>query len=68
MDGEPKAQPSNSQPYDSAIAASRSMSGGSSAGGGRVRLAAGSLIAITASSKPPGVQMNSMRQPVSPTM
>jgi hypothetical protein len=46
----------------------RSMSGGPSGGGGSVRLRAGSLIAMTRSSKPPGVQMNSMRQPAAPTV
>ena len=35
--------------------------------GGRVRVGAGSLVALTKSSKPPGVRAKSIREPVSPT-
>ena len=44
------------------------MSGGCSDGGGSVRLRAGVLMSLIASSKPPGVRMNSIRQPVAPTL
>ncbi len=66
--GRPARQASSSQPYALATAAIRFMSGSSSDGGGRVRLPADSLIPMTRSSKPPGVQMNSIRQPASPTV
>src|SRR5438552_3755566 len=58
---------SNSHPCALAMAAIRPQSGSCSDGGGRVRLPAGSLIAMTRSSKPPGVTMKSIRQPASPT-
>jgi DNA-binding NarL/FixJ family response regulator len=41
--------------------------GSSSVGGGSVRLAAGSLVALMTSSMPPGTRMKSIRQPRSPT-
>ena len=50
------------------MAAIRAKSGMPAVGGGRVRLAAGSLVAMTSSSKPPGVKMYSIRQPAAPTV
>lgn len=61
-------QTRSSQPFASAIAPMRAMSGSSSDGGGSVRLSAGWLISRTSLSKPPGVQMNSILQPRSPTV
>jgi hypothetical protein len=60
-------QMSSSLPYSLAIALIRSRSGSSSDGGGRVRLRAGSLVSLIRFSTPPGVKMNSMRQPAPPT-
>jgi hypothetical protein len=42
--------------------------GSASGGGGRVRLAVGSLVALITFSMPPGTRMNSIRQPFSPTV
>jgi hypothetical protein len=57
---------SSSQPFASATAATCSQLGSSSDGGGSVRRSAGTLMPLTRFSNPPGVQMNSIRQPSSP--
>jgi len=59
-------QPSSSQPWASATAATWTKSG--SDGSGSVRDSAGLPISRTISSKPPGVRMKSIRQPASPTL
>jgi RNA polymerase sigma factor (sigma-70 family) len=59
-------QPSSSQAWASATAATWAKSG--SDGSGSVRACAGLPISRTSPSKPPGVRMKSIRQPASPTL
>ena len=61
-------QPSGAQPAAACAAIICSSSGIGWSAGGSVRLRAGSLVALTRSSKPPGVSMKSIREPASPTL
>lgn len=61
------AHPSRAHPWARAAAATASQSVSCADGGGRTAASAGRLVATMKASRPPGVQISSIRQPWAPT-